>query len=132
MIEVNAIGALRVTEAFWPLLAKGSGRLIVNISSEAGSIGQCGRDGWFGYGMSKAALNMMSAQFHNAVRPHGGRVLVLHPGWVRSYMKGELDAEAALSPEESAAALIKLIDARGGEAHAQPLFLDWKGDALPW
>jgi NAD(P)-dependent dehydrogenase (short-subunit alcohol dehydrogenase family) len=132
VIEVNAIGTLRVIEAFWPLLERGQTRLIANISSEAGSVGQCWRDGWFGYGMSKAALNMLSAQFHNAIRPKGGRVMVLHPGWVRTWMQGKLDSQADLSPEESAADLIRLLDARGAESHERPLFLDHAGKLLPW
>jgi NAD(P)-dependent dehydrogenase (short-subunit alcohol dehydrogenase family) len=132
VFDVNALGALRVCQECWPLLASGKDKLIVNIGSEAGSVGACRRDGWFGYGMSKAALNMASAQFHNAVKPLGGRVLVLHPGWVRTWMRGELDAAAELSPAESAAALVGLIDARGGEVHDKPLYLQWDGKELPW
>ncbi len=132
VFDVNALGALRVSQVFWPLLNKGKGKLIVNISSEAGSISGCGRDGWFGYGMSKAALNMASAQFHNAVRPQGGRVLVVHPGWVRTWMQGKLDEAADLSPEESAAGILKVIDARGGEVHDRPLYLQWNGEPLSW
>jgi NAD(P)-dependent dehydrogenase (short-subunit alcohol dehydrogenase family) len=132
VFDVNALGALRVSQAFWPLLARSTERLVVNISSEAGSIADCGRDGWFGYGMSKAALNMASAQFHNAIRPQGGRVLVLHPGWVRTWMQGKLDEAAPLSPEQSAAGLLSVIASRGAEVHDRPLFLQWDGRALSW
>lgn len=130
--NTNALGPLRVSQMFWPLVAAGREKLIVNISSEAGSIAGCGRDGWFGYGMSKAALNMASAQFHNAIRPQGGRVLVVHPGWVRTYMQGKLDEAADLSPEESAAGILAVVDARGTEVHDRPLFLQWNGEPLPW
>ena len=43
-MAVNAFGPLRVTKAFLPLLEKGRRRLIVNISSEAGSIADCWRE----------------------------------------------------------------------------------------
>lgn len=132
VFEVNALGTLRVCDAFWPLLHAGKERLIVNISSEAASMGQCWRDGWFGYGMSKAALNMMSCQFHRAIRMLGGRVLILHPGWVQTWMQGHLDANASLTPIESAEGLVDQIRTRGHESHDLPLFLDWKGDELPW
>ena len=132
VFDVNALGPLRVCQTFWPLVAKGRERLIVNISSEAGSVAGCGRDGWFGYGMSKAALNMASAQFHNAIRPKGGRVLVVHPGWVRTYMQGKLDEAADLSPEESAAGILAVVESRGAESHARPLYLQWNGEALSW
>jgi len=131
-VNVNALGPLRVSQVFWPLLEKGRDKLIVNISSEAGSIAGCGRDGWFGYGMSKAALNMASAQFHNAIRPQGGRVMVIHPGWVRTYMQGKLDEAADLSPEESAAGILAVVASRGAESHARPLYLQWNGEALSW
>jgi len=132
VFDVNALGSLRVCQTLWPLLNRGRHKLIVNISSEAGSITNCSRDGWFGYGMSKAALNMASAQFHNAVRPLGGRVLVIHPGWVRTWMRGHLDESGELSPEESALGILSVIEARGPESHGRPLYLQWNGRELPW
>ncbi|HEY4103910.1 MAG TPA: SDR family NAD(P)-dependent oxidoreductase [Polyangiaceae bacterium] len=42
--DINALGALRVTRAFLPLLRHGDASTLVNVSSEAGSIGQAGRD----------------------------------------------------------------------------------------
>jgi hypothetical protein len=58
--------------------------------------------------------------------------MVVHPGWVRTWMRGHLDADATLSPEESAAAILALVETRGAESHPQPLYLDWKGEPLPW
>ncbi len=40
-MSVNAFGPLRVVQQFLGLLEKGSQKLIVNISSEAGSVGAC-------------------------------------------------------------------------------------------
>ena len=58
-MDVGAVGPLRVIKAFLPLLEKSEGTaLIVNISSEAGSIGACYRTDMFDYSMTKAALNM--------------------------------------------------------------------------
>ncbi len=132
VFDTNTLGPLRVSQTFWPLLRKGTTKLLVNISSEAGSIAQCGRDGWFGYGMSKAALNMASVQFHNAIRGEGGRVLLLHPGWVQTWMQGRLDTSATFTPAQSATKLVNLIETRGGENHERPLFLQWDGQELPW
>jgi NAD(P)-dependent dehydrogenase (short-subunit alcohol dehydrogenase family) len=134
--DVNALGPLRVAGAFLPLLRGGRTRIVVNVSSEAGSIAGCGRDSWYGYCMSKAALNMASALMHNTLRPLGGCVVVVHPGWVRTWMRGHLDEDADLSPAESAAGIIEQIDrARRGDAlfrQERPAFIDWKGDTLPW
>lgn len=131
--NVNALGALRVTQALVPLVMNSSAKMIVNISSEAGSIGQNGRRGWFAYCMSKAALNMESSLVHNGLKDDGGRVLVVHPGWVQTYMRGELDAAADLTPAESASKIIALVMDRIGNAPgSEPEYIDVYGNKLPW
>ncbi|MDH3485908.1 MAG: SDR family NAD(P)-dependent oxidoreductase, partial [Myxococcales bacterium] len=54
--EVNALGALLVTGIMQHHLAPGS--KIILITSRMGSIGDNGSGGYYGYRMSKAALNM--------------------------------------------------------------------------
>ena len=134
--DVNALGPLRVTNALFPLLLAGRTRLVLCVSSEAGSIATCTRDGWYAYCMSKAALNMASAILHNTLRPLGGAVAVIHPGWVRTWMQGKLDEAADLSPQESAAGILRQVDrAIAGEEQfrgERPAFIDWQGKPLPW
>jgi NAD(P)-dependent dehydrogenase (short-subunit alcohol dehydrogenase family) len=125
--EVNSIGALRVTRAFLPLLRLGSAPILVNVSSEAGSIGACRRDREFDYCMSKAAMNMATALLGNYLRGTV-RVLSLHPGWLRTDMGG---ANAALDPATTAEAIVELI-ARESESKTGPAFIDYEGRALPW
>src|SRR5215208_5544819 len=55
-MEVNAFGPLRVVQQFLSLMEKGETKLILNISSEAGSIADSKRENQFVYCMSKAAL----------------------------------------------------------------------------
>ncbi len=43
-LNINALGAIRVTEAFLPLMDRGTDKKICCISSEAGSIGTCWRE----------------------------------------------------------------------------------------
>jgi NAD(P)-dependent dehydrogenase (short-subunit alcohol dehydrogenase family) len=134
--NVNAVGPLRMVNAFFPSLLAGGVKIVVNISSEAGSVGTCGRDGWYAYCMSKSALNMASALIHNRIRPLGGKVIVVHPGWMKTWMRGALDMEADLFPEQSAAGILALIDRAlagdpifGGE---RPAFIDVNGIRMPW
>jgi NAD(P)-dependent dehydrogenase (short-subunit alcohol dehydrogenase family) len=129
--NVNALGSLRVTQALLPRLMEGQTRTVVNISSEAGSIGQCGRTGWFAYAMAKAALNMQSALVHNTLRHYGGRVLVLHPGHVRTFMRGAEDVTGVLSPAEAAQAVLANVE-RPWKAAEHPAFLGPLGEELPW
>jgi len=105
MFNVNALGPLRVCRAVWPLIQEGT--LVVNISSEAGSIGGSRRKQEYCYCMSKAALNMGSKILSNELWDRSARVISFHPGWLRTRMGGP-DAFASkysVSPDESAYAV---------------------------
>ena len=132
VINVNAIGTLRMTKAMLPFLRRGADKTIVNISSEAGSIADCQRTGWFGYCMSKAANNMQGVLIHNSFRREGGRVFQIHPGHVATYMRGHLDTTAKITPEESATGILKTVLDTGWPNHDRPLYLDYTGKKLPW
>lgn len=126
-MAVNAFGPLRLVQQLQPLLARGQRKLILNISSEAGSISTCGRDREFAYCMSKAALNMETKLLHNALSPCGFTVLAVHPGWVRTDMGGP---QAHLSAEESAEGVFQLaLQKRTPE---DSIYLDYKGNILNW
>jgi NAD(P)-dependent dehydrogenase (short-subunit alcohol dehydrogenase family) len=126
-MEVNAFGPLRVVQQFLSLLENGGQKLILNISSEAGSITDCGRESQFAYCMSKAALNMQSRILHNYLKPRGFRVLAVHPGWMRTNMGGPA---ASISPDESAAGIFQLAK-REWNAD-DPIYMDYVGQPLPW
>jgi len=125
--QANAIGPLMVAKYALPLLRKGSRKLIVNFSSEAGSIGACGRPSEYSYCMSKAALNMASKILHNALKAEGIRVLALHPGWFSSDMGGP---EAPITPMEAAGQIVKLLLNPPGLE--EPIFIAPDGEALDW
>ena len=86
MYNINAVGALRICKAVWPLLQKGS--LVVNISSEAGSIAGSRRKMEYSYCMSKAALNMGTKILSNELWDRSARIINIHPGWLRTVMGG--------------------------------------------
>ena len=132
VMNVNALGALRVTSALLPLLRKGQDKTVVNISSEAGSIGDCERTGWFGYCMSKAANNMQGALLHNTLRREGGRVIQMHPGHVATYMRGHLDTTAPNTPDVSARGILSVVLDQPLPLRDRPLFLEFRGKELPW
>ena len=126
-MEVNAFGPLRVVQQFLPLLEKGRQKLIVNISSEAGSIADCRRENQFAYCMSKAALNMQSKILQNYLKPRGFKVLAVHPGWMRTKMGGP---QAALPSDESAEAIFKLATREWSAEDS--MYVDYIGTSLRW
>src|SRR5437867_1466221 len=58
VMQVNALGPVRVTQALLPNLRAGKGKMIVGISSVLGSIAANREGGFYGYRESKAALDM--------------------------------------------------------------------------
>src|SRR5690625_4665914 len=107
--NVNSLGPLRVTNALIDLLLKGSMKLVVNISSEAGSVKENKRMNWYGYCMSKSALNMQSSILHKHLQTMGGQVMIFRPGWLQSYMSGALNKEATVPTEEAANKIMHLV-----------------------
>ena len=132
LFNVNTVGTLRVTHSLIELVMNSETRLVVNISSEAGSIGTCYRKGWYAYCMSKAALNIQSAILHNSIKEQGGQVMIFYPGWMQTYMSGKLNTEAPLLPETSAAGIKGLIDRHEDYRGNEPAFIDYQGKKWPW
>jgi NAD(P)-dependent dehydrogenase (short-subunit alcohol dehydrogenase family) len=110
-----------------PLVRKGKRKLIVNISSEAGSIGNSWRKSEYAYCMSKAALNMASSILHNDLRREGIKVLAVHPGWFSSDMGG---SAAPITPVTAAEQVVKLL--LQSFALDGPVYYGPDGKALPW
>jgi NAD(P)-dependent dehydrogenase (short-subunit alcohol dehydrogenase family) len=140
LYDVNAIGALRVAQAFLPLTDRSDLKRLCFVSSEAGSINRAERKAWYGYCASKAALNMGVSMLFNALRPEGYTFRIYHPGWVRSYMRGTKNTEAELEPEDAARpALAYFLRDRGRDPHRDDrsdedrlVLRDWRGREWPW
>lgn len=122
--EVNTLGPMRVTEALADNLQTGS--KVAIITSRVGSIADNGSGGYWGYRVSKAAVNMVGKNLMHELRPRGIAVALLHPGMVATDMSGR----NGISPFESAAGLVARIDAlsmdnTGGFWHAEGYELPW-------
>ncbi len=127
--NVNALGPLRTIEAFLPFMEKSEMKRLCFVSSEAGSIEACGRPDWYGYCMSKAALNMAVKILYNDLAPRGYSFRLYHPGWMRTYMHGHKNMGADLEPEEAARlALAHFLDdgVKGLRLHC------WDGTEMEW
>jgi NAD(P)-dependent dehydrogenase (short-subunit alcohol dehydrogenase family) len=125
--RINAVAPLMVTRRFLPLLMKGTGKLVVNISSEAGSIGNAYRKGEYSYCMSKAALNMASKILQNSVADDGIKVLAIHPGWFSSDMGGK---EAPITPDDAAQTVVETIMRKWDSTG--PVYIDPEGKEMSW
>lgn len=129
MYNVNALGPLRVVKACVGLLRKGEDKLLINISSEAGSITtHADYINRYDYCMSKCALNIQSVILQRYLKPDGIKVLAVHPGWVRTSMGGR---QAPVLPADSAAGITSL-----GQKHMHDLeggmYFDYDGTPRAW
>lgn len=125
---VNVTGPMIVTREALPLLRAGMDAVVVNVSSQLGSMDFAkGAGSDTAYCVSKAGLNMLSVKSAAALRPEGICVVALHPGWVSSDMGG---ASAPLTPARSAAAIYETV---GGLTMADSgRFITWDGQDHAW
>jgi NAD(P)-dependent dehydrogenase (short-subunit alcohol dehydrogenase family) len=97
-LATNTLGPIRVTQAFLPLLKRGSGASIINVSSGMGQLSEMGET-YPAYSISKTALNAVTRQFAAVLRDQGITVNSVCPGWVKTDMGGP---EAPRTVEEGA------------------------------
>lgn len=123
--RVNSVGPLLVTQALLGNLQPGA--KIGIVTSRMGSVGDNTSGSYYGYRMSKAAVNAAGKSLAMDLKERDIAVALLHPGYVRTEMVG---GGGDVEPEEAAAGLVARLDAltletTGGFWHAN-------GEALPW
>lgn len=126
--NINSLGPLRTVKALLPLLEQGEDKLIIQISSEAGSMTShmphyIHR---YDYCMSKAAVNIQSIILQRYLKDRGIRVYLIHPGWMKTTMGGE---KAPLLPSQSAAGIVNLFD---NGRRPDTMYMDYDGTPRPW
>lgn len=128
-LEVNTLGPLLLTRALIPHLERSERKVLVQISSDLGSIADAstGRQGALGYRVSKAGINMAMATLAYELKPRGIGCLAVHPGWVRTDMGG---SAADLSTDESASSILDTIEGFGIADSGR--FVDYAGNEVPW
>jgi NAD(P)-dependent dehydrogenase (short-subunit alcohol dehydrogenase family) len=126
-LNVNAVGAVRMTRALLPNLRAGKRRTIVALSSGLASIESNAEGGWVAYRMGKAALNMFLRSAASELSRDGFTCVLIDPGWVRTAMGGP---EAPLSTDASVEAMLRVID--GLRPSDNGRFLDRRGRDVPW
>ncbi len=131
---VNAVGPALVAKHFLPLLPREGKAVFAAISARVGSIGDNAVGGWHGYRASKAALNMLlkCLAIEVARKRPGQVVLALQPGTVDTGLSKPFQgaAKTLTTPDESAAALLAVIDA--AEPSWSGGLYDWRGERLPY
>lgn len=134
--RTNALGALKVSEAFHANVAASDQKKIVAISSLAGSFeGESGgKGGIYWYRSSKAALNMMMVGVAADSKRKGITVALLSPGMVKVEKVAEMvertGAKGFIGPSESIAGMIEVIEGLTPEDSGS--FIRYNGERQPF
>lgn len=123
----NALGPMRIAEAFVGHVARGHRKLVVCISSKMGSMADNAGGGSYIYRSSKAALNAVVKSLAVDLKSRGITVVAFHPGWVATDMGGP---NASLGPTESVTAMRVLIERLAPADSGR--FLNYDGSEIPW
>jgi len=123
--EINALAPLLTVQALLPVLTAGA--RIGILTSRMGSMADNTSGGYYGYRMSKAAVNAAGRSLAMDLREQGIALAMLHPGFVRTQMTG---GQGEIEPAQAAAGLIQRMDeldlaSSGSFSHAN-------GTPLPW
>jgi NAD(P)-dependent dehydrogenase (short-subunit alcohol dehydrogenase family) len=110
-LNTNTLGAIRMVQAFLPLLKKSQDARVINVSSGFGEINGLSAD-YPSYCLSKLALNGATIMLSQALRSEKIAVNAICPGWVKTDMGGD---SAPRTPLQGADTAIWLATVAPGE-----------------
>ena len=122
--RINSIGPLRVTAALREHLTTGSKVFI--ITSRMGSVDDNSSGGYYGYRMSKSAVNIAGKSLSVDLKDHGISVFLLHPGYVSTDMTNHQGTPVT----KAASGLIERMDTL--DMSQTGTFWHQEGYPLPW
>lgn len=125
--RINCIGPLRMCEALVDNVAASDKKIIINVSSIVGSIGDDSFGNFYMYRPSKAALNAVTHAMALNLKDRGITVIPFHPGFTKTDMGGptaEIEIEESVTGTK--AVLDKVSFADTGR------YLTYDGGELPW
>ncbi len=104
IFETNFFGALRIVQAFAPILARNGGGALVDVHSVLSWVSGAG-----GYGASKAALWSATNSLRLELAPQGTLVTGVHLGYTDTDMVADLDVPKN-DPKDVAKAIVDAVE----------------------
>jgi NAD(P)-dependent dehydrogenase (short-subunit alcohol dehydrogenase family) len=132
---VNSIGPLLLFQACAPMLKRAEHAKAVFVSAQVGSIEDNRSGGWYGYRMSKAALNMgIRCAAIECMRWRKPPVVVaVHPGTTQSALSDPFVANRQPPPQTAKACGEKLFAlTQSLQTEKNGTFLRLDGSTIPW
>jgi NAD(P)-dependent dehydrogenase (short-subunit alcohol dehydrogenase family) len=132
VFETNFFGAIQTTQQFLPMLDRSPNPMIINVSSELGSLTRHSSpqrnpnwDLYDAYGSSKTALNAFTVALANAYRDTKFRINSVTPGFSATDLNGFQGLQTA---EQGADYIVNFVT-RGADAPTGKFF---KEEPLAW
>ncbi|CRG83785.1 hypothetical protein PISL3812_01141 [Talaromyces islandicus] len=151
-LSTAVYGGIWTTNAFLPLIEKGTQKKIVHISSamaDSQLIKTSGISYAVPYAAAKAGMNVQVAKYAAELAPKGIKVLALSPGWVdtwegekspevqqilevmlKEFQAVEPELKGQISPEESVGKCLQVIERL--DAENSGLLLSQHGNTTKW
>jgi NAD(P)-dependent dehydrogenase (short-subunit alcohol dehydrogenase family) len=128
VLKINVVGPTLVAQSFAPLFDKNlEAPVLAIMTSKVGSIDDNGSGGIYAYRSSKSACNQIAKSLSIDMAEDGVKVLLLHPGYVRTDMtKGN----GLIDKPESVTGLLRAIESTGKDTPFR--YVDYKADLIPW
>jgi NAD(P)-dependent dehydrogenase (short-subunit alcohol dehydrogenase family) len=132
VMNANAFGALKLTEAFKPNLQAGQMKKAFGMTSGLGSSELTARrGGFYAYRMSKAAVNIGFRALAADWKADGIMVGIIAPGMVETdLLRASNFPGKGISTQESVAGMIKTIEGMTFENNSKPV--NYNGETIPW
>ncbi|NCG01796.1 MAG: SDR family NAD(P)-dependent oxidoreductase [Euryarchaeota archaeon] len=127
VIDINALGPVRVVKALYEKMNHESLTKIGMVSSLMASIDDCHMGRSYAYRASKTALNMFTVAMKKEAAEDNIAFVILHPGWVKTDMGGD---RAPVEIPDSVSGMRKVLTSRTLENSGQ--FVQFDGQLLPW
>lgn len=128
VLNTNCISVIKLSDALLPNVESSKDKRILVISSRMGSISDNDRGRSYAYRSSKAALNCVMRSFAIDVKEKGIKVMLIHPGWVKTAMGG---VDAPIDVQTSVAGMLEQAEQHFTESHAEML-RRFDGGIIAW
>ena len=125
--HTNVIAPFQIMEKLMDNLVAGEQRIVANVTSKMGSIGDNSSGGSYIYRSSKSALNSAMRAAALDLAGDGFKIVLLHPGGVKTDMGGD---QALIDSETSVGRMRGII--AGLTADDNGRFIDQDGSTIPW
>lgn len=128
VLNTNCISVVKLSDALLPNIEASIDKHILVISSSMSSISENERGRSYAYRASKAALNCVMRSFAIDVKEKGVKVMLIHPGWVKTAMGGP---DALLDVQTSVTSILTQAANHFPTSHAEVLHR-FDGGVIGW